>query len=332
MRLSNSFFALCLATGTTLAAQGAPPYLGQPLPGPVAVPFAPGIVNCGLPTRDLTFSPDGRAIYIGIFMPSFSKAVILEAHQDGDHWTELEVAPFSQDPRWKCMEACVSPDGERFFFVSDRPADPKAEKAGPFGIWVMVRKGNGWGEPTRLPESVNGGGNAFYPSLTVDGTLYFLREEGRGGWLMRATWKNGAWSQAEKLPAPFNANSQQANPRVDPGGRFILVPLMGRPDSLGGADYYGYFRREDGSWTEPLHLGPAVNSAAADEFSINLSPDGKFLFFGSDRRIPRLDAKPLRLKDLLAERSLPGNGMTTLWWVDAGFLAEARKKALGAHP
>lgn len=52
---------------------------------------------------------------------------------------------------------------------------------------------------------------------------------------------------------------------MDPEGHFILVPMMGRPDSLGGADYYGYFRREDGTWTEPVHLGPTVNSAAGDE-------------------------------------------------------------------
>ena len=32
--------------------------------------------------------------------------------------------------------------------------------------------------------------------------------------------------------------------------------------------------------------------------------------------------------EALAERGLPGNGNTSLWWVDAGFLAEVRAKAL----
>jgi len=67
-----------------------------------------------------------------------------------------------------------------------------------------------------------------------------------------------------------------------------------RSDSLGGADYYAYFRRQDGSWTEPIHLGPTVNSPANDEYSINLSPDGKVVFFGSDKVLPRLDGHPLR--------------------------------------
>jgi hypothetical protein len=73
-----------------------------------------------------------------------------------------------------------------------------------------------------------------------------------------------------------------------------------------------------------------VNSAARDEFSINLGPDGRVAFFGSDRALPRLDGKPLRYADLLAERTQPGNGATTLWWVDAGFLWDLRAKTLAA--
>lgn len=306
------------------------PYLGQPLPGPVAVPFAPGVLNSGLPTRDLTMMPDGSEIYVGVFMPGFRKAVIIETHQEGTRWTSPEVAAFSQDPRWRCLEPCVSPDGRRFFFVSDRPLDATSAKPGPFGIWVMERDGRGWSAPRRLPEAVNDAGNTFYPTITRDGVLHFLREEGQGGWLMRSTWQDGAWTKAEKLPPPFNLDPRQANPRVDPEGRFILVPMMGRPDSLGGADYYAYFRREDGTWTDPVHLGPTVNSAAGDEFSISLSPDGSVVFFGSNRALPRLEGKPLRWTDLLAERTQPGNGQTTLWWVGAEFLWDIRARVLAA--
>ena len=314
--------------GGLLGQTKAGPYLGLTLPGHQAVPFASGVLNSGLATRDITLLPDGSEIYVGLFLPGFRKAVIIETHQERGGWTAPEVAAFSRDPRWRCLEPCISPDGRRFFFVSDRPEDPRADKPGPFGIWVMERSGGGWSEPLRLPEAVNGTGNTFYPSITRSGVLYFLREEGQGGWVMRSTWRDGVWTPAEKLPPPINADSRQANPRVDPEGRFILVPLMGRADSLGGADYYGYFRREDGTWTEPVHLGPTVNSTARDEYSISLSPDGRVVFFGSDRALPRLEGRPLRFADLLAERTQPGNGATSLWWVDAAFLWELRTKVL----
>lgn len=327
--LRNCAILSCLSA-PTLVGQALPrlPYLGQPLPGAEPVLFAPGLVNTGLSTRDITITPDGTGIYFGIFMPGFRKAAIIETHLEAGRWTPPEVAAFSRDPRWRCLEPCISPDGQWFFFVSDRPADPKAGKPGPFGIWMMDRDGQAWSEPRRLPESVNGSGNTFYPTITRAGELHFLKEEGRGGWLMRSTWRHGAWSQAERLPPPFNASPNQANPRVDPDGRFILLPLMGRADSLGGADYYGYFRRDDGTWTEPIHLGPSVNSPAGDEYSISLSPDGKVLFFGSDRALPRLDGKPLRWAELLGERTRPGNGQTGLWWVDAAFLEALRAQAL----
>ena len=54
------------------------------------------------------------------------------------------------------------------------------------------------------------------------------------------------------------------------------------------------------------------------------------MFFGSDRVLARLEGKPLRWADLLAERTLPGNGQTTLWWVDATFLWDLRAEALKA--
>lgn len=328
LRTIQAGASLFLLTGALAAQTGAGPYLGLPLPGSRAELFAPGILNSGLATRDIALMPDGSEIFVGIFMPGFRKAVIIETHREGPGWTAPEVAAFSRDPRWRCLEPCISPDGRRFFFVSDRPEDPKADKPGPFGIWVMERDGGGWSPARRLPKEVNGPENSFYPSITREGLLHFLREEGQGGWIMRSAWRDGAWTPAEKLPPPFNADARQANPRVDPDGRFILVPLMGRADSLGGADYYGYFRRDDGTWAGPVHLGPQVNSAARDEFSISLSPDGRVVFFGSDRALPRLEGRPLRFADLLAERTQPGNGQTALWWVDAGFLWELRAKAL----
>ena len=201
--LSLFFFA-----ATQAPAQSAPPYLGQPLPGQEAILFAPGVLNSGLATRDITLLLDGSEIYVGIFMPGFRKAVIVETHQEGGNWSVPEVAPFSRDPRWRCLEPCVSPDGRRCFFVSDRPVDAKLDKPGPFGIWAMERQGRGWSEARRLPPEVNGPGNIFYPSITRDGLLYFLKEEGQGGWLMRSAWKDGAWTAAEKLPPPFNANAR----------------------------------------------------------------------------------------------------------------------------
>lgn len=53
------------------------PYLGQALPGPDPILFAPGIVSNGLSNRDITFSPDGREIIFGMHTLNFQFTAIL---------------------------------------------------------------------------------------------------------------------------------------------------------------------------------------------------------------------------------------------------------------
>ena len=216
MRLRSILPAFCFIwlPVSQVVAQKAPAYLGQPLPGREAVLFAPGILNNGQSTRDITLMPDGSEIYVGLFLPGFRKAVIIETHRQGKGWTAPEVAAFSRDPRWRCMEPCISPDGQGFYFVSDRPQDPKGDRPWPFGIWVMTREGRSWSEAHRLPVEVNGPGNAFYPTIRRDGTLYFLREEGQGGWLMRSSWQRGTWTAGETPPSL----QRRPAPGQPPGG------------------------------------------------------------------------------------------------------------------
>ena len=105
--------------------------------------------------------------------------------------------------------------------------------------------------------------------------------------------------------------------------------MAGRPDSLGGADYYISFRKDDGGWTEPKNLGAPVNSEDGQEYSASLSPDGRFLFFMSGRLAEGVKPKTLDFNSLQALRVQPGNGNPAIWWVDAGFIEGLRAKALG---
>jgi hypothetical protein len=65
------------------------------------------------------------------------------------------------------------------------------------------------------------------------------------------------------------------------------------------------FKKDDGKWTEPASLGPTVNSPSMDLCPL-LSPDGKYLFFLSQR-----------------------GGENQAWWVEAGIIEKLRREALG---
>lgn len=311
------------------------PYLGQTPPGPTPALFAPGIVNQGLPTRDMTFSPDGRECYFTVMLPGFTRAAILGSRMEGQHWSAPEVAPFAQDARYRTLEPAFAPDGQRLYFVSDRPAKADAEKPGPMGIWVMERRGTGWGEAQRLGPEINDGGEAFFPSLTRQGTLYFTREEAGGiSSIWRARPQGKGFAAPERLPAQVNAGKSRFNAFVDPEEAWLVVPTFGAKEGLGGTDYWIVFRDEADRWSEPQNLGPAINSPGNEEYSASLSPDGKVFFFMSARPAPGLvPPGPLNLRELKAQYQRAGaNGQAAVWWVDAAFLRTLRGKAVWAKP
>ena len=117
---------------------------------------------------------------------------------------------------------------------------------------------------------------------------------------------------------------------MTPDGRLAIVPIWGLPDSLGGCDYYAVFHNEDGSWSEPVNLGAAINTPESDEHSASLSADGKYLFFMS-ARMPAKETMPARLTyNYVAglHRSAP-NGNPTIYWVKASFIEKLRPRVAG---
>ena len=235
-------------------------------------------------------------------------------------WSEAEVAPFSGE--FQDFEPCISPDGSQFFFMSTRPQEGQEPKDGWVyqDIWVMNRQGESWGPPKNLGAPINSDAPEFYPSVTNDGTMYFMREsEDRESVTYRSRRVDGIYQEPERLPEQVNLGSNRFNVFVAPDESFVIVPAIGGPGSLGGADYYIVYRNDDDSWDEPINLGPAINNPTGKEWSASLSPDGKFLFFMSSRTIgdqeTSLNGAPL---SHLVERAMePGNGSVGIWWVEA---------------
>jgi len=316
--------ALCLAAIASAPAAAAGPYLDQPPPGDEPVLFAPGIVSDGLANRDLAITPDGNEIYWSSNLRDFGISVILVARREGDAWSEPEVAPFSRDPAWRYLEPAIAPDGRRMFFVA-APAGSRDND-----IWMMERDGDDWGTPTRLGAPINTPSSETYPSVTRDGALYFSRaEEGSNAeHIYRARFLDGSWLEPERLPAQVNSGQSQFNAFVAPDESFVIVPVWGREDSVGSVDYYAVFRDADDRWSEPVNLGPKVNTPGGREYTPYVSPDGRYFFFMSTRA--PADATPpaegYSRADLLRLHALPENGNSDLYWMDASFIARLRPR------
>jgi len=301
------------------------PYLGQKVPGMEPVVFAPGIVSTGLATRDVAMTPDGEELYFSVTMGG--RTMIMVTRVEDGVWREPEVAPFSG--RYLDIEPSISADGRRFFFLSTRPKPGQEEKSGWVyqDIWVMDREGDRWGEPHNLGPPVNSESPEYFPSVTADGTLYFTREgEDHVSATYRSRLVDGVYEEPELLGPEVNCGTNRFNVYVSSDEAFVIVPAMGREDSLGGVDYYVVFRSEDDTWSEPINMGGAINQPEGREWSASLSPDGEYLFFmtsrvGSDAGLP-LTARSI--SDLLEISTQPGQGSSDIWWVSAEIIEQLR--------
>ncbi len=119
------------------------------------------------------------------------------------------------------------------------------------------------------------------PQLTEDGTtLYFtLRRSGEGYDIYQSQLDDNVWGPAEPVES-LNSTANEIGPVIRADGRQLFF-YSDREGGFGGMDLYVSSRTEDG-WSEPANLGPRINSPA-HEYDPAITPDGKRLFFASNR-------------------------------------------------
>jgi Tol biopolymer transport system component len=277
--------------------------------------FAPGVVSGPSNDADAAFTPDGATLV-------FSRdGAIMLSQRTSAGWATPRIAPFSG--RWMDAQPTLAPDGSALVFVSNRPlADGDAKHPGG-NLWRVERHGDAWGEPTHLPALVNRGASIWGPSVAADGSLYFMdRVAGKGPFkLWRAQYRDGTW-QEPVLQAVGDPAMQQVDPTVAPDESFIVFSAK-HPDTDEHERLYIAFKAATG-WGMPIDLGAPVNLEANDSNESRLAPDGRTLYFTSDRqgalRYPRTSAQAAAD---LARIAAWDNGNQNVWrvslapWLDA---------------
>ena len=301
------------------------PFLGQPLPGTDPQIFAAGVVSTGLAERDVTLSPDGSELYFSAQVGARGHfTAILGSRLVDGHWTAPQVAPFSG--QYLDIEPAISPDGSKFFFASNRPRPGSDALTADPDIWVMDRAGGGWSEPRNLGPPINTDRPEYFPSITVDGTIYFTGTDEDGAeWIYRSRATADGYGPRKRLGPEVNSGSARFNAFVAPDESYVIVPVMGREDSVGAVDYYVVFRTPDDRWSDPINLGPAINTPNS-EWSASVSPDGELLFFMSSRSVIVDHRAPARMDYAAMWRlhEVAMNGNSDIWWVDASVISDLR--------
>jgi Tol biopolymer transport system component len=283
--------------------------------------FGPGIISTGDMELNAAFAPDGRTLYFTKRTPKYQLWTILVSTLKGDRWSTPQVVNFSG--QYGDFDPFVSPDGSELFYSSNRPAPGKVKP--DFDIWVVNKTATGWSTPVNLGPEVNTESQEYYPSVSKNGTLYFSsnRAGGKGsGDIYRSRLVNGKYSQPENLGDEINSKYSEGDPYIAPDESFLIFVSYNRPDSLGDGDLY-ISLNQNGHWTAAKHLGAPINSSALD-FCPNMSPDGKYFFFTSERGFADQPlTKPLTYEQLLKQIRSPGNGFGDIYKIDARVVLDA---------
>lgn len=287
--------------------------------------FARGAISTSDNELNAAFTPDGRTLYFTRKAGDGRFAVILESHLlPNGTWAAPEVASFSG--RYADYDPFIAPDGSRLFFISNRPVSGVEAKR-DYDIWVVERAANGWGAPKNLGVPVNSAGDELYPSTTSEGTLYFSscgRPDSRGRCdLYRARLRQGRYLDPESLGDSVNTPASETDVFVAPDESYIVYAVYGRNDAEGDGDLYGNFRRGD-TWSATLHLGGGINTVAREYCPI-VSPDGKYLYFTSQRGFPDApQRRALTYRELRDSLASVRNGLGDVYRVPMSVLRDSR--------
>jgi len=249
-------------------------YLGIEKPGSEPEPFAPELF------RDIyrvhsapAFSPDGKEVYWEcIFIQGDNDASrIWYMKEENGRWTPPRIAPFSE---YISGGPAFFRDGRRLLYFSMRPRDGGGEPAKDLDLWVVERKGGGWGEPQHLASPLNRDGTQeVYPLVAGDGSIYLgINRVGH----VKSDFANGKYAEVETIGDLFDTDYVDDNRAMD---HILLFSDKGRDERF-EYEVYVSFHLQEGRWSKPVYLGDRLHPGRrATQAAVSI--DGKYLFFVS---------------------------------------------------
>ncbi len=220
-------------------------------------------------------SSDKRKIEAKINLPDFSS-----------HIPNPENLGSGVNSPYHDMLPIIAPDDNTLYFArKNAPENMGVQKKDD--IYVSRRLSNGsWSQAANVGTPLNTDEHNFVCAISPDGNTMYLanrydyKTEGQGVAVSYKD-KNGKWGKPKSLNIfnMYNKN-KYACYHVSIDER-VMVMAIERDDTYGDMDLYVSFRYADGYWSEPINMGPDLNTAGA-EASVFLAADGKTIYFSSN--------------------------------------------------
>ena len=206
-------------------------------------------------------------------------------HTTNDPWGEPINLGSTVNSSARDQSPSISADGLSLYFASRRPGG-----YGEFDIYVTKRttKDDPWEAPVNLGAVVNSNTIERNVNISASGLeLYFSSDRPRGYgnddlWVTIRATNEDPWGEAVNLGSMVNTSAFDRRSTISADG-LVLFFDSSRSGGYGGNDIWMTTRpTTSDAWTQPVNLGPTVNSPYSDATPC-ISANGSTLYFGSYR-------------------------------------------------
>jgi outer membrane protein OmpA-like peptidoglycan-associated protein len=253
-------------------------------------------------------SPDGRTLWfdrknhphnIG---PGINDDIWISTLDSAGRWTRAVNPGRPLNNEQHNFVCSISPDGQTLVLGNAYRPDGRLDE----GLSASRRQGERWGYP--LPLAVRD----FYNNdrygeyqMAANGKVLLLaleRYDGLGKRDLYASFlmPDGTWSAPMHLGPDLNTAGLEMSPFLAPDMRTLYFSSNGWP-GYGSNDMFVSRRLDDSwqRWSEPLNLGPRVNSAGMDAY-YTVPASGEYAYFAStEKAIGRTDLFRIALPEEL---------------------------------
>ncbi len=186
----------------------------------------------------------------------------------------------------------ITADEQTLFITVLEPKDdrfPLSKRNRQEDFYYCKKDANGKWQPRKnLGKPINTKRNEGAPTVSADGQSYYFtacnRKDGEGKCDIYFSKRIGEhWTTPRNIGKPVNSGSWESQPSVSADGRTLYF-VSGRSHGYGKKDIWVSHLQDDGTWTEPVNLGPTINTPG-DESSPFIHPDGHTLYFSSNAQM-----------------------------------------------
>ena len=177
----------------------------------------------------------------------------------------------------------ISADGKTLYFGREKYENNTGGMSDPEDIWVSTFDGNAWGTAKNLGSPVNDESTNNLASVSADNNTLVFSEGAKYNFRKRT---ETGWSDFTDSGIYYTNESANQESQLASDGKAMLFTIKNSKNvyyqsTIDEKDVYVSIQNKNGSWSEPINLGPTINTMG-DETSPFLASDGRTLYFSSN--------------------------------------------------